>query len=70
MFYSLVYREQPTLCPGEVCEPRARLEVQQASILQVLILLAFAGLVVAGTVALKDPLSSKPHPLFGAHQRR
>ena len=70
MFYALVYREQPTLCPGEVCEPRTRLQVQKASAAQVLVLLAFIGLVVAGTVALKNPLSAKPHPLFGAQSRR
>ncbi len=66
LFYSLVYREQPTLCPGEVCEPRTRLEVQKASGLQVLLLLAFTGLVVAGTVGLNGWLAAKPRPLFGA----
>jgi hypothetical protein len=66
LFYPLVFRERPTLCPGEVCEPRARLEVQKASAGQVLILLACAGLVVAGTMGLKGQLKAKPRPLFGA----
>ncbi len=66
LFYSLVFREKPTLCPGEVCEPRARLEVQKTSAAQVLILLAFTGLVVAGTMGLQGPLKAKPQPLFGA----
>ena len=66
LFYSLVYREQPTLCPGEVCAPKARLEVQKTSAAQLILLLAFAGLVVAGVVGLKGPLAAKPKPLFGA----
>ena len=70
LFYSLVYREQPTLCPGEVCEPRVRLEVQKTTLIQLLVLLAVAGLVVAGTVALKGPLSAQPRPLFGAELGR
>lgn len=66
LFYPLVYREKPTLCPGEVCEVRSRLEVQKTTAAQVLILLAFTGLVVAGTMGLKAPLGAKPKPLWGA----
>lgn len=66
LFYALVYREQPILCPGEVCEPSTRLEVQKASAIQVLVLLAFAALVMGGTVGLKGRLAVKPQPLFGA----
>ena len=41
LFYSLVYREQPTLCPGEVCTPNARLEVQKASASQFVVTVPF-----------------------------
>lgn len=70
MFYPLVYREQPTLCSGEMCEARARLEVQKTSAAQFLVLLAFTGLVVAGTVGLRGRFSVRPHPLFAAQNER
>lgn len=63
--YPLVYREAPTLCPGEVCETRTRQEIQRTSAGQWLVLIAFAGLIVGASMTLTRTLSSKPHPLFG-----
>lgn len=63
-FYKLIYGEPPMLCPGEVCERKARQPIQRTSALQVGILLAFIGLVVGGVVAFRNPLASKPRPLF------
>lgn len=64
-FYSLIYREPPTLCPGEVCEARSRQEIQRTSAAQWLVLIAFAGLIAAASMTLIPVLSAKPHPLFG-----
>jgi hypothetical protein len=64
-FYRLVYREAPTLCPGEVCEVKARQEIQRTSAGQWLVLVAFAALIVVASVALTRTFSAKPHPLFG-----
>ncbi|MBI4911119.1 MAG: DUF4395 domain-containing protein [Acidobacteria bacterium] len=66
LFYPLVYREKPVLCPGEVCEPRARLRAQKATWPQVFLLLAAAALLVGGTVAFQGPLRAKPRPILGA----
>ncbi len=63
--YRLVYREAPTLCPGEVCEARSRREIQRTSAGQWLVLAAFAGLIVLAAMTLTGTLSTKPHPLFG-----
>ena len=63
--YRLVYREAPTLCPGEVCELKARQEIQRTSAGQWLVLLAFAGLIAVGSMALTRTFSTHPHPLFG-----
>jgi hypothetical protein len=62
--YPLVYREAPTLCPGEVCEARARQVIQRTSAAQWLVLIAFAGLMVVATMTLTRTLSAKPRPLF------
>ncbi len=63
-FYRLVYRKPPELCPGEVCEVKARLPIQKTSLAQVLILVASIVLMVAATVTLTETLSVRPQPLF------
>lgn len=64
-FYKLVYRKSPELCPGEVCEVKARQPIQKTSLAQVLVLLASIALLAAAAGALKETFSAKPHPLFG-----
>ena len=64
-FYGLVYREKPTLCPGEVCEVRARQEIQRTSAGQWFVLVAFAALMTLATISLAGTFSARPHPLFG-----
>ena len=63
-FYSLVYRKPPELCPGEVCEVKARQPIQKTSLAQVLVLVVSIALTAAAAVALTETLSAKPTPLF------
>lgn len=63
--YRLVYREKPTLCPGEVCEVNARQEIQRTSAGQWLVLIAFAALFAVASMALTRAFSIQPHSLFG-----
>jgi hypothetical protein len=63
-FYALIYREKARYCPGEVCTPQSRQPIQKTSAGQRLVLVGFAAVVVLSVVALRGPLSSKPHPLF------
>lgn len=63
--YPLVYREPPTLCPGEVCEVRARQPIQKTSGRQRLALAAFLALLAAAGWALGPAVASRPpHALF------
>ena len=68
-FYSLVYRKSPVLCPGEVCEVKARQPIQKTSLAQVLVLLASIALMVAAATTLTMTFSSKPQPLFGTEAK-
>lgn len=68
-FYRLVYREAPELCPGEVCEVKARQPIQRTSLAQVFILLASIALMVAAAGTLTETFSIRPHPLFGAETK-
>jgi hypothetical protein len=63
-FYGLVYRKPPELCPGEVCEVKARQPIQKTSLAQVLVLVAAVALMAAATVTLTETLSARPRPLF------
>lgn len=65
-FYKLVYREEPVLCPGEVCEPRARHAIQRTSAAQWAVLGATVVLVTVLTLAFARTLAAPAHPLFGA----
>ena len=63
-FYSLVYRKPAELCPGEVCEVKARQPIQKTSLAQVLALVVSIALVAVAAVTLTETLSAKPTPLF------
>jgi hypothetical protein len=63
-FYTLIYREKARHCPGEVCTPQSRQSIQKTSAGQLLVLAGFTAAAVLAVLALREPLSSKPHPLF------
>ena len=63
--YSLVYREKAQYCPGEVCDIKARHEIQKTSAAQLLIVLAFIVFTVFLVSSYNDTFRQKPHNLFG-----
>ena len=63
--YSLIYKEKAQHCPGEVCDPKARQEIQKTSLAQWAIVLAFAGFIVALAFLANDEFKKPPHDLFG-----
>ncbi len=62
--YSLVYRERARHCPGEVCEPGARHEIQKTSKLQLAIVLGFVACAAVAVVMLHDAYRVPPRELF------
>jgi hypothetical protein len=62
--YPLFHRGPVQHCPGEVCAPAERREIQRVSRPQVLVLLGFALLVVVGVRLLADAYREPPRPLF------
>jgi hypothetical protein len=62
--YPLFHRGPVQHCPGEVCTPAERQEIQQVSRPQVLVLLGFAVLVMVGVRLLADIYREPPRPLF------
>ncbi|MCX5731328.1 MAG: DUF4395 domain-containing protein [Deltaproteobacteria bacterium] len=62
--YPLFHRGPVQHCPGEVCTPAERREIQRVSRPQFLVVLGFAALVVVGVRALGDSYREPPRPLF------
>jgi hypothetical protein len=68
--YPLVMRKKPQLCPGEVCDIKARQPIQKTSAAQGMALLAFvAGMVVVGMTA-KSSLREPPQMILGMKDPR
>lgn len=63
--YHWVYKKKAMYCPGEVCELKARQEIQKISRAQVFMLVATLALIVLAVVAFRENLRVAPHDLFG-----
>ena len=63
-FYKLVYRREPQLCPGEVCDVKAREPITRTSMAQLLVVVATIALVVAAAFTLTKTLSAPARALF------
>lgn len=63
--YPLVTRRKPELCPGEVCEPGARQEIQRTSAAQLLTVAGLAAWVVLVAVLFHAGFGVPSHALFG-----
>lgn len=64
VFYKLFYKEKAQYCPGEICDVKAKQEIQKVSIHQVMIVVAFLAMIIVLAFLLKDVLSEKPANLW------
>ncbi len=67
-FYSWIYKEKAQYCPGEVCDVKARQDIQKTSGVQLLIVLGFIAYIVLTVYLFNDNFSKQPFPLFGSEQ--
>lgn len=63
MFYPLFFKTKMQLCPGDICEVRQKHEIQKVSVGQIMILLAFAGVICISIILLNDRFKIQPHDL-------
>ena len=63
--YPLFNKGKVQYCPGEVCEVKDRHDIQKTSVVQLLIVLAFIGLIVLTVFLFNDFYAEKPTDLFG-----
>lgn len=64
-FYPLFFKDKVQYCPGEVCDIKARHEIQKTSVSQFLIVLAFVGFIVLTAMFFNDTFIQPPFDLFG-----
>lgn len=63
--YKLIYKESAQYCPGEVCDIKARQEIQKTSKAQWLIVLGLVVYIVLTVVLFNENFSQKPIDIFG-----
>lgn len=64
-FYPLFYKEKAQYCPGEICDVKARQDIQKTSPVQLLIVLAFIASIILAAFTLQIEFEKKPYDLFG-----
>ncbi len=64
-FYPLFFKDKVQYCPGEVCDSKAKQDIQRTSKSQLLVLSAFIAFVVLTVYMMNDKFSEMPHDLFG-----
>jgi hypothetical protein len=64
-FYPLIFKSKTQYCPGEVCDVRAKQDIQKTSMSQLLIVFAFVAFIFLTSWLFNDQFSRKPHDLFG-----
>lgn len=60
LFYHWFNKEKTQYCPGEICDVKARQEIQKTSFLQIGIVIGFLVCVLAAAYLFNDGFSAKP----------
>lgn len=63
--YSAIYRDKVQYCPGEVCDAKAKQDIQKTSGAQWLVVLGFVAYIILVVFLFNDWFSKKPYDLFG-----
>ena len=64
-FYNLFYKEKAQHCPGEVCDVKAKQDIQKTSGVQMMVVVGFIAFIVALTFLVNENYSKKPYDIFG-----
>lgn len=68
LFYGWFYKEKAQYCPGEICDVKARQDIQKISFLQIGMLLGYLVLIVIIALTFNDILSITPVELWSKFQ--
>ena len=62
--YAAVFKDKAQYCPGEVCDVRAKQDIQKTSAAQILVVVGFILYIIFIVHFFSDHISQKPHDLF------
>jgi hypothetical protein len=62
--YQWVYKEKAQYCPGEVCDVKAKQEIQKVSVVQVIMVIAFVAGIILMSYFANDFFAEKPMNLW------
>ena len=68
LFYPLFFKEKPQRCPGEVCDPKSKQQIQKTSAVQLLVVLGLVVFVLLIVWLFNDQFSKAPYDLFGIYK--
>jgi hypothetical protein len=63
-FYPLFHKEKTQYCPGNICEVKAKQEIQKTSLLQKGVLIGSFVFVIAAAILISEKLNAKPTDLW------
>ena len=63
--YKWVYKEKAQYCPGEVCDVKAKQDIQKTSLVQLLIVAGFIAYIFITAPLFNEKFKEKPYDLFG-----
>jgi hypothetical protein len=63
-FYPMFHKEKTQYCPGEICDVKAKQEIQKTSLLQIGIVIGSFAFVIAAAILFYDRFSAKPTDLW------
>ncbi len=64
-FYPMFYKKQAQYCPGEVCDTKAKREIQKTSTAQLLVVFGFVAYFALTATLFDEHLHEKPSDMFG-----
>jgi len=63
-FYPMFHKEKTQYCPGEICDVKAKQEIQKTSLLQIGVIIGFFAFVITTAILFNDGFSAKPTDLW------
>jgi len=64
LFYKWIKKEKAQYCPGEICDIKAKQEIQKVSAVQVIIVIAFIAFIVLAVIFFNEAFKIPSHPLW------
>jgi hypothetical protein len=64
-FYPLFFKDKVQYCPGEVCDVKAKQDIQKTSWIQILIVFGFIAFIFIVATLFHDNFKKQPYDIFG-----